>query len=507
MENKELFRVEHISKTFEGASLIEGCTLCVYKGEIRGIIGLNSSNKEVLADVMAGITPLDEGKMFLEEEVYLPTSRQHAESSGVFYIGKDLGLQYNWDILTNLSITPVNKRKIIVRKKDINKNIEEILSTVILNKKADTKVYGLTILEQQKITIARALLRNAKLIILNFDWEMYTIREMLDFMQIIVNLKNKEIGVVLVGFAHDLLTAVCDFVTIMRNGIMVGNFSKDEFDNQKILNIMLGYEFGGKSLFSLKNVDNTENNNNQLNASMQSNEKYSGFSFSLYDGEIVSVIDLRGNRETDIAELICGKDAINYNILNQKADKLIQKSDGKAQKQSIYYIPEVETQRLLIPNFSVEENITAAVVKDHSGFAGVINNAEIKNAASFYASKLKLWNEWDLDRLSLNILDELEKKRVILFRYQMANASVIVMNGFTKGLDMIAKKQIFEDIKEIAKSGCSIIFITPNITEALEIGDKILVCGNNNIIAEIKNSEISSINPIETLIKNIIASN
>ncbi len=501
MQKKELFRAEYITKSFEGANLVEGCTLSVYKGEVRGIVGLNASNQEVLVDVFAGVQRPDEGRMFLEEEDYAPDSRRDAEECGVFYIGSDLGLQYGWDIYNNLSIMPHKKRKIIIRKKHIDCDIQELLDIVALDKKADCLVAGLTPEEQRKVSVARALSRHAKLIILNFPWEMYTIQERIELKRMVSNLKEREIAILLIGSAYELLIGLCDCITIMRNGMVIGNFEQEDFDHQKIANTMLGYEFAVTSR-PPQHIDIRQNT--VIRAEEMSDTLTKKFSFQIHEGEIVSIIDAWGNGATEIAELLSGRKPLRYGTLLVKEQPTCFRSVQKAVQHGIYYIPETESASLLIPNFSIEENITASVVKRYAHFAGAMNHSEIKKAAARFEEKLQAWQEWDFDLLSLNLLDETEKKRVILFRYMIAQPLLIIMNAFTRGLDMVAKGQIYEDVRDAAASGCSVLFITPNISEAIEIGNRILICGGDSIIAEIGNNEVDDIRAVESMIQDIM---
>ncbi len=496
----ELLRVEYATKYFEGTRLVEDCVLSLAKGEIRGIVGLNASNKEVLIDVVTGKAKMDAGRMYFEEEVYSPKNRREAEEKGIFYIGEDLDLQFSWDILNNILMKPTkDRRRIFIQKRKTIEEMKPHMELVGLDRKYDCPVPELSKRERQKLSIVKALNCGAKLIVLDYPIEMYTVNEIADFKQVLRNLKNAEISVLLVGCRYDQLTVLCDSITVMRSGRTVENVQQKDFEGLNILNLLLGYEFGGRA--GRKKM--TDRKEVAISAQDISADENKGFSFCVYKKEILGVIDVAGDSGVGIANLLCGIDRMKHGVLKVGGREVTMRAKRDAVKSGIYYIPQTDAEKLLLPDFSIEENFMVSAVKQYSNRAGIIDASAVKTISARFSQRLGINRTWNLGKLSMNVLSKIEKRRTLLYRYELIKPQLLVMNGFTKGLDVIAKEQLFDDIRRIAEQGGSVMFITPNIAEAFEIGDRVLIVNGGNVIAEVDNFEIQNIGKIEGLIRDV----
>ena len=479
-----ILRVEDIKKSFGGVKALKGVSLEVKKGEIHCLAGENGCGKSTLIKVISGFYTADEGLIELDGDKHTKITPVEAISHGVQVIYQDFSVFPNLTVMENLALNMelMNKRK-IVNYKRFRKIAKDAISKIDFKVDLDELVENLSVADKQLIAICRALLSNAKLIIMDEPTTALTKKEVKALFNVIKNLQSQGIAILFVSHKLDEVFEISERFTILRNGenVITGNTS--ELDSAKFAFYMTGREFKQK-YFEPKNVSK-EPVLEVKDLSLKNG--YSDVSFKLNKGEILGITGLLGSGRTELVLSLFGIYPAQEGEIKIAGKPVSIKSVRDAIEAGIGYVPSDRlTEGLFLPQ-SISRNIVISKLDKLCTKLGFLKAKEID-------SEVEKWVH-DLSVATNNAIRPAQtlsggnQQKVVLARWLATDLSVLILNGPTVGVDIGSKYDIHEILRSLAAKGLAIIIISDDLPEVINSCNRVLIMRKGRIVGEVKASE------------------
>lgn len=491
-----LLDMRGIVKDFSGVKALNGIDLKVKPGECVGLCGENGAGKSTLMKVLSAVYPHGtwQGQIFWEgEELKAETIRQ-TEEAGIVIIHQELMLVPQLSVAENIFMG--NEIKLpggIMNYGAMYQRAEELMKEL---KMPDVNValpvhnYGGG--HQQLIEIAKALNKKAKLLILDEPTSSLTKSETQILLDIIRDLKKKGVACVMISHKLDEIAAVCDTISVIRDGTHIGTRPMAEMDTNEIITMMVGREIKnlfpreehpiGEVFFEAKNVTCRDVNN-------PARKRVDNVSFQLRKGEILGVAGLVGAGRTELAMAIFGCYPGEYQAelwLDGKQVKV--GSPLEAVRQGICMVPEDRKRYGIVPLQGVGANITMTVLSKFAKF-GVIDAAAELNQIQQSIARMRV--KTASPDLPIKGLSGGNQQKAVLSKMLLPNPKVLILDEPTRGVDVGAKYEIYKLMFELVKQGLSIIMISSEMPEVLGVSDRVLVIGEGQLRGDMVNDGLT----------------
>ena len=480
-----ILEMNGITKKFPGVKALDNVNFHLYKGNVMALIGENGAGKSTLMKILSGVYPKDKGKIILhEKEVNFDTPKE-AQDAGISIIHQELNLVPYLSIGENIFLGREPSKKF--GKVDWNKlyiESEEYLNKLGMKLNSRKLVKDLSIAEQQMVEIAKALSIDAKIIIMDEPTDSLTDKETENLFRVINELRESGKSIVYISHRLQEVFQICDSITVLRDGQFIGEELVEDITEDEIIEMMVGRKLDeqfpridsklGDTVLEVKNL---------------SNEYISNISFNLLKGEILGISGLMGSGRTELAKTIYGtieSSSGDIYIYGKKADI---KSEKDAIEQGITYVSEDRKGEGLVLNLPVLENMTISSLKCFVNNFGHINKELEKKIAEEYINKLSIKTP-SINQLIKNLSGGNQQK-VSIAKSLMSEPKILILDEPTRGVDVGAKKEIYDLINEFKSHGMSIIMISSDIPEILGISDRVLVMHEGEISGELSIEEAS----------------
>ena len=491
-----LLDMRGIVKDFSGVKALNGIDLKVRAGECVGLCGENGAGKSTLMKVLSAVYPHGtwEGQIFWEgQELKAETIRQ-TEEAGIVIIHQELMLVPQLSVAENIFMG--NEIKLpggLMNYGAMYQRAEELMKEL---KMPDVNValpvhnYGGG--HQQLIEIAKALNKKAKLLILDEPTSSLTKSETQILLDIIRDLKKKGVACVMISHKLDEIAAVCDTISVIRDGAHIGTRPMAEMDTNEIITMMVGREIKnlfpreehpiGDVIFEAKNVTCRDVNN-------PARKRVDNVSFQLRKGEILGVAGLVGAGRTELAMSIFGCYPGEYEAelwLEGKPVKV--GSPIEAVRQGICMVPEDRKRYGIVPLQGVGANITMAVLNNFAKF-GVIDPAAELSQIQQSIARMRV--KTASPNLPIQGLSGGNQQKAVLSKMLLPNPKVLILDEPTRGVDVGAKYEIYKLMFELVKQGLSIIMISSEMPEVLGVSERVLVIGEGRLRGDMINDGLT----------------
>ena len=466
MANK-LLEMKNISKSFPGVQALSEVDFNVDKGEVHALVGENGAGKSTLMKVLTGIHPdYEKGKIFYKGEEVRFKSPAEAQAAGLAIIHQELELIPELTVAQNVFLGRepgrgwINKRKL---KADARKIFEEMGIEIDINQ----KVKNLTIGKQQMVEIAKAISQNAEIIAMDEPTSSLSQQEVKILFDLIQDLKEDGIGIIYISHHLEEIFEICDRVTVLRDGNKIKEQLVSETNRDEIVRQMVGRdvedrfpEFAdrvGEPIFEVRDLTVPG--------------LISDVSFQVKKGEIFGLAGLMGAGRSEIARAIYGLYKKRSGDIYLEGKKLDIKSPGDAIDNGIYYLTENRKDEGLIPELSVGANMSLSILEQLTFVKGVIAKRKEKSLVKEFISKLDVRTPgpWQL----IKNLSGGNQQKVILGRVLSTDPKLIIMDEPTRGIDVGAKHEIYKLMEELSAEGVTIIFISSELPEILNLTSRV----------------------------------
>ncbi len=489
-----LLEMHNIVKCFGPVKALDGVSIRLEHGEILSLCGENGSGKSTLMKVLCGIYPYGDyqGEIRYMGNKIEPKSIADTEALGIAIIHQELTMVKELSILENLFLGAELCRFGIMDYELMHFEAEKLLNKVNLSVSPETKVGDLGVGQQQLVEIAKAISKNAKLLVLDEPTAPLTESET----EILLNLVKelRETGVSCIYISHKLgeVKAISDHICVIRDGTHIGTREATGMSTDDIITMMVGREM--KQLFPREEHDIGEvvlrvNNANAWDRANSSIPKVRNANFELRKGEILGVSGLVGAGRTELMECLYGCYLGRYEgqyYLN--GQELKTGSSRDALVAGIAMVPEDRKRNGIIPIMSVGQNMSLAALDQFSS-AGVLNDTLEANTIADGVKKLTV--KTPNTEIAIKNLSGGNQQKAILARFLMVKPSVLILDEPTRGIDVGAKYEIYKLMFKLVKSGISIIMVSSELPEVLGISDRVLVMHEGKIKGDLINENLT----------------
>lgn len=489
-----LLEMNNIVKCFGSVKALDGVSISLNKGEVLSLCGENGSGKSTLMKVLCGIYPHGsyEGEIIYKGKKLEPRNISDTEALGIGIIHQELTLVKELSILENLFLGSELCKFGIMDFELMHFEAEILLKKVRLSVSPETKVGDLGVGQQQLVEIAKALSKNAKLLVLDEPTAPLTESETEILLNLVTELRDSGVSCIYISHKLSEVKNISDKICVIRDGVPIGTREAADMTTDDIVTMMVGREM--KQLFPREEHDIGDvilevkhvNAWDKANASIP---KVRNASFQLRKGEILGVSGLVGAGRTELMECLYGcyqgKHEGQY-YLNGVEIKT--KNSREALLAGIAMVPEDRKRNGIVPIMSVGKNISLAALDQFTSL-GVIDDTSEANKIVDGVKRLTV--KTPNTEIAISSLSGGNQQKAILARFLMINPSILILDEPTRGIDVGAKYEIYKLMFELVKTGLSIIMISSELPEVLGISDRVLVMHEGIIKGNLVNENLS----------------
>jgi ABC-type sugar transport system ATPase subunit len=467
----DLLRIESVSKRFGPVHALSEVSFGVGHDEIVGLAGENGAGKSTLIKILAGIYAADHGAAYLDGKPYAPRDSNAAVRAGLAIFHQEIPVCPHLSITANIFLGRRMPTKYFMPDwRTMEARCVE-LYRVLLDETVNPRalIREVSVAERQLALLVRVLSREAKLIILDEPTTALTPPEVARLFRVIRNLRTKGISFIFVSHMLEELIELSDRIVVLRDGRHIGTLAREEFAVDVLSRMIAGRTLapparvitnGGKQRIALS-VNN-----------LSVKGHFSAVSFLLHAGEILGVAGLTGSGRSVLLRSLFGLHPVESGEVTLNSRRVRMRSPYEAIRQGIGYVPEDRKTMGLFPHQDIKTNLCMARTARRADLSSKDNSGMRRDAASMKEElSIKFRDEDD----SIGVLSGGNQQKVLLSRWLLLDPTIILMNEPTRGVDVGAKKEIYDLLFTLTARGFSFIITSPAIEELLILSDRVLV--------------------------------
>lgn len=485
---KTLLEMKNISIEFPGVKALNDVHFTTKTGTIHALIGANGAGKSTLMKVLSGAYNHFTGEIFIEGEMVTIQSPKDAQDLGIQIVYQEVdtalipSLTVGENIMLNETVNEMGKRQFISYK-EMHKKAKDILESMNLNISSKKLVSELTLAEKQMVLIARSISKECKFLILDEPTAPLSHSETNELFRIVRELKEKNVGVIFISHRLPELFEICDEITIMRNGEFVMKEKIAETTQAKVVEHMLGQTLEEQFPKYHGEIGNTVLEIKGLSDKV----KIKDIHMHVREGEIVGIAGLVGAGKTELCKVLFGASKKTTGDIILKGKRLKIKNPYHAVKQGLALVPEERRKEGILVLESVATNLSAANLKQFSRLGSFLDFKAEKTAATSMISSLAIKTPSEETRVQN--LSGGNQQKVAIGKWLSTDVDVYIFDEPTKGVDVGAKKDIFELIKGLAERGKAVIYASCELSEIIGLTDRVYVVYDGEIVKELETSQ------------------
>jgi monosaccharide-transporting ATPase len=489
MSEDLLLSMTGIDKRFAGIPALSSASFEVRRGEVHALVGENGAGKSTLIKVLTGYHKKDAGTVEFDGRPFEASSPMQAQARGISTIYQEINLVPYRSITENICLGREKRRFGLLDWPAMQAEAQELLGR--FNIKADVRrpVMEFSTATQQMVAIARAIGFDAKLVIMDEPTSSLDEREVGVLFDVIGQLKAEGVSVVFVSHKLDELYAVCDRVTIMRDGRTVRVAGMNELSKLDLVTTMLGRE-----LSQVLHADGKHHAETGGEASLLAvdrlavGRKVRDVSFDVRPGEIVGLAGLLGSGRTESARVVFGADRAESGTVRLEKSEAAITEPVDAISAGMGYLSEDRKLEGIIPEMSVRENLTLAIMPQLAR-RGVVDEARSREIVDRFIQRLGIRCSGPEQRI--RELSGGNQQKVLLARWLCMNPRLLILDEPTRGIDVGAKAEILSLVRELAGQGLGVLMISSELEEIVEAASRIFVLRDGHTVAELKGEDVS----------------
>lgn len=458
-----------INKAFGSNQVLHDAGFVLEDGEVHALMGENGAGKSTLMKILTGVYKKDAGTITIDGKEVNFKNPQEAEKAGIVFIYQELNVLYDLTVEENLFMgKEITKFFGICDNKAMRAKAQEVMEKMGVNIPVDAVMSDLSVGQQQMVEICKALMVDAKVLIMDEPTAALTERETESLFKVMKSLREKDVSIVYISHRMEEIFELCDRITILRDGSYIGTEKISEIDMDGVVRMMIGREIGER--FPKRDV---KIGDVVLRVEGLTREGiFHDVSFDVRAGEVLGVAGLMGAGRTEIMRVIFGcipKDQGNIYIEGQKVRI---KNPEQAIKAGIGFITEDRKTEGLLLEKSISDNIEIANLKTVSQ-KGVLSRKKEKDLVKKEIEEfhIKCFGPWH----ECNNLSGGNQQKVVLAKWIATNPKILILDEPTRGVDIGAKKEIYNVINQMAALGVAVVMVSSELPEVLGMSDRIMV--------------------------------
>lgn len=486
MDKNVVLTMRGISMTFPGVKALDNVDLTLRKGEIMALMGENGAGKSTLIKCLTGINAFEAGEIRVEgiDGPVVNHSTLDAQKKGISTVYQEVNLCPNLSVAENLYIGREPRTKLgTIDWKEMIARSSKIMKELDLNVDVTRTLEDYSLALQQMIAIARAVDMECKVLILDEPTSSLDDNEVAKLFKLMRQLKDKGVSIVFVTHFLEQVYEVCDRITVLRNGTLVGEYPIAELPRVKLVAAMMGKDFD--DLAAIKTEDNVDFKDAPLvvNAKGMSHKgTIKPFDLQIHKGEVVGLTGLLGSGRSELARVIYGADKNQTGELEFKGEKVKINAPIDAMNLGMGLLPDDRKAEGIIADLSVRENIILALQTKRGMFHLLPMSKQIEIADKYIEMlQIKTASRETL----IGQLSGGNQQKAILARWLATDPDFLILDEPTRGIDVGTKTEIQKLVLKLAKEGKSLIFISSEIEEMIRTCNKLIILRDGQVVGEI----------------------
>ena len=479
-----ILQMRNITKNFPGITALKSVDFDLVMGEVHALVGENGAGKSTLIKILSGALPKTSGTIFLNEKQTDIANPLQAQTLGIAVIYQELMLAPTLSAAENILLGRFPRRlRVFIDRKKIFSTARQLTTMLGLQIDLSLPLQLLTIAQQQMIEVAKALSLNARIIVMDEPSAVLTPHELEKLFEVIFQLKKEGVSFIYISHRLEEIFRIADRVTVLKDGEVQGTRMISDVTRPQMINMMVGREL---KKIDVKREENLDRKVILEVKNLQSEHLSEPVNLKLYQREILGIAGLVGAGRSELVRAIFGADKKLSGQIFIDSEAVTINSPVDAVQRGLGLVPEDRKNQGLLSDMSVTENITITNLKKITKL-GFIKKRKETDAASSLVERLKI--RLSFIRQDIKSLSGGNQQKVILARWLDSNAKIIIFDEPTRGIDVAAKAQIYQLMKELLQQGASIIMISSELPEILEMSDRVIVMHEGRITGELNREE------------------
>ncbi|WP_028551583.1 sugar ABC transporter ATP-binding protein [Paenibacillus sp. UNC451MF] len=476
-------RMNGIHKAFGSNQVLSGVDFDLHEGEVHALMGENGAGKSTLMNILTGMHARDEGTILIDgKETYFANPKE-AERQGIAFIHQELNVWPDMTVLENLFIgREISSPWGLLRGNEMKALAKEQFRKLSVDIPLNIEAGQCSVGQQQMIEIAKALLTDTKVIIMDEPTSALTEREIQKLFEVIESLKKEGVSIVYISHRMEEIFAICDRITVMRDGRTVDTKEIPNTSFDEVVRKMVGRELTER--YPARNPNPGEVVLEVKNASRKG--LFQDVSFQVREGEIVGFSGLMGSGRTEIMRALFGLDHLDSGDVHLFGKKAVIRKPVDAVKLGIGFITEDRKDEGLVLDFSVRDNM---VLPSLSSFTsnGLISSQKEKTFVDALIKRLQI--KTHSSETAAGNLSGGNQQKVVIAKWIGIGPKLLILDEPTRGVDVGAKREIYQLMNELTGHGVAIIMVSSELPEVLGMSDRIVVVHEGHITGELSKEE------------------
>lgn len=472
-----ILEVKGICKRFGGVLALNDVNLQITRGEVHALVGENGAGKSTLIKILTGATEPSSGTIVFEGNEYTEFTPVKSSELGITAIYQEFNLIPFLSVVENIYFGCERLKNGLLDKKMMQEECQRLFNEIGIDIDPKEKVKNLGIAQQQLVEIAKAISKNAKLIIMDEPTAPLTDRETETLHRLVRQFKEKGITIIYISHRMEEIFDICDRVSVLRDGHWISTGRVSDTNRSKLIADMVGRSLGESyPRSSEKHVEIV------LEVKGLTNSRIENVSFSLKRGEILGIGGLVGAGRTEVVRAIFGADNLYNGEIIKDGKEIIIKTPQDALKHNIALLPEDRKTQGVVMNLSIRDNISLCILERLSRFS-ILNAAKEKALCERLVADLKI--KISSLRQAVQNLSGGNQQKVVLAKCLATECDILMIDEPTRGIDVGAKQEIYKIMRALADSGKSIIMVSSEMPELIGMSDRIMVMRDGKIAGEL----------------------
>ncbi|NUR41880.1 MAG: sugar ABC transporter ATP-binding protein [Streptomyces sp.] len=489
----EVLAVRGLSKTFPGVRALDDVDLTLHAGEVHALIGENGAGKSTLIKLLTGVYRPDGGEILFQGRAVSFATPLEAQKAGISTIYQEVNLIPLLSVARNLFLgrEPRNRFGLLDMTR-MNQRAEETLRTYGVRVDVRRPLRTLGVGAQQMVALARAVATDARIVIMDEPTSSLEPREVETLFTVIRRLRDAGIAVVYVSHRLDELYAVCDTVTVLRDGRRVHHGDLSRLDRLSLVSTMLGRDLGEVRTEGLTKFTGdhsaTETEPVLAACELTAPHQLHEVSLTIRPGEVVGLGGLLGSGRTETAKAIAGALPTRSGTVTVAGVPLRTGSTPAALRAGISLLPEDRKSEGIVPGLSVRENIALAVLPRLSRF-GLVSESRVDAVVDTFIQRLRI--KASSPQQKVGELSGGNQQKVLLARWLAMHPKVLLLDEPTRGIDVGAKAEVQKLVDELAADGLGVLLISSDLEELIEGSDRVVVLKDGAVVGELTGGDVT----------------
>ena len=501
MEKDSVLEMRHIYKTFPGVKALQNVDFTLKKGEIHALMGENGAGKSTLIKVLTGVEEFETGEIMIEgcEHTIINRSPQEAQQKGISTVYQEINLCPNLTVAENLFIGREPRKGGLIDWKTMNRKASELLGSLDINADVTKTIDNYSIAIQQMIAIARAVDMSAKVLILDEPTSSLDDGEVEKLFELMRKLRAEGVGIIFVTHFLEQVYAVCDKITVLRNGQLVGRYTTAELPRVQLVAKMMGKDFDDLAAIKGEKDKGASHSDEDIvikAAGLGRKGYIKPFDLVIHKGEVIGFTGLLGSGRSESVRVLYGAERSDEGNLFIKGKKVVAKHPLTSMNEGMAYLPEDRKNEGIIADLSVRENLIMAL-QAKRGMFRLLSRKQQEEYTDKYIEMLQI--KTASRETPIKSLSGGNQQKVIIGRWLLTNPDFLILDEPTRGIDVGTKTEIQKLVVKLAEEGMAVVFISSEIEEMLRTCDRMVVMRDGGKVGELDGGEMNQSTIMSTI--------